>query len=110
MSPKDAIQLAEDRPTGINDDLCQWAMDAEEAIRELADEVTRRRVELEAPQPPARGPLILAVIGAARLAMDASFEAGNDAMDITIPSHLAAALSLRLDEYDRAHGITGDAA
>jgi hypothetical protein len=43
-----------------------------------------------------------AVVNAAREAMNESFEAGNDAMDISIPSHLAAALSLRLDEHDDA--------
>jgi hypothetical protein len=43
-----------------------------------------------------------AVVNAAREAMNDSFEAGNDAMDISIPSHLAAALSLRLDEHDDA--------
>lgn len=46
--------------------------------------------------------LAQAVIDAARAAMDESFEAGNEQMDISIPAHLAAALSLRLDEYDRA--------
>ena len=45
--------------------------------------------------------LAQAVIDAARAAMDESFEAGNEQMDISIPAHLAAALSLRLDEYDR---------
>lgn len=44
--------------------------------------------------------LAQAVIDAARAAMDESFEAGNEQMDISIPAHLAAALSLRLDEYD----------
>lgn len=44
----------------------------------------------------------VAVVNAAREAMDESFEAGNDAMDISIPSLLAAALSLRLDEHDAA--------
>ena len=29
----DAIQLANDRPTSVNDDLYQWAIDAEETIR-----------------------------------------------------------------------------
>ncbi len=45
--------------------------------------------------------LAQAVIDAARAAMDESFEAGNEQMDISIPAHLAAALSLCLDEYDR---------
>lgn len=40
------------------------------------------------------------VVNAAREAMDDSFEADNEAMDISIPSHLAAALSLALDEFD----------
>lgn len=52
--------------------------------------------------PPARKPwLAQTVIDAARAAMDESFEAGNEQMDISIPAHLAAALSLCLDEYDR---------
>lgn len=42
------------------------------------------------------------VINAAREAMDKSFEAGNNEADISIPSHLAAALSLALNEYDAA--------
>ena len=45
--------------------------------------------------------LAQAVIDAARAAMDSSFEAGNEQMDISIPAHLAAALSLCLDECDR---------
>lgn len=52
-----------------------------------------------------REPLSLAVVDAARAAMDESVEAFTDRMDIIIPAHLASALSLRLDEYDRAHGI-----
>lgn len=32
----DAIQLANDRPTSNNDDLYQWAVDAEEMLREQA--------------------------------------------------------------------------
>ena len=52
-----------------------------------------------------RDPLSLAVVDAARAAMDESTESFTDRMDITIPAHLASALSLRLDEYDRAHGI-----
>lgn len=41
------------------------------------------------------------VIDAARAAMDESYEGGN-AGDIAVPSNLAAALSLALDEYDAA--------
>lgn len=52
-----------------------------------------------------RGPLTDSVINAARLAMDESFEAGNEERDIAVPAHLAASLSLCLDEYDRAHGV-----
>lgn len=59
--------------------------------------------------PPQRQPLTDAVINAAREALDASFEAGNDEIDISIPAHLAAALSMRLDEYDADHGIKGEA-
>lgn len=55
-----------------------------------------------APQPAVQQGDAARVINAAREAMDESFEAGNDAMDISIPSHLAAALSLVLDEYDAA--------
>ena len=58
---------------------------------------------------PLTHPSAAAVINAARIAMDESCEAFNEAMDISIPAHLAAALSLRLDEYDdaiqRAHKI-----
>jgi len=43
-----------------------------------------------------------AVVNAAREAMDESFEAGNADMDISIPSHLSAALSMLLDEFDAA--------
>ena len=50
----------------------------------------------------ARNQLALAVINAARTAMDESFEAGNAEKDIAIPSHWAASLSLCLDEYDAA--------
>ena len=50
-----------------------------------------------------------AAIDAARAAMDESTESYSGRGDISIPSELAAALSLRLDEYDRtieaAHGI-----
>ncbi len=50
-----------------------------------------------------------AVIDAARAAMDDSVEAYDSAGSIKISSHLAASLSLCLDEYDRtikaAHGI-----
>lgn len=52
-----------------------------------------------------------AVIDAARTAMDDSVEAYDSEGSIKISSHLAASLSLCLDEYDRAieaaHGITG---
>ena len=54
-----------------------------------------------------------AVIDAARAAMDESTESYNGRGDVSIASELAAALSLRLDEYDRAieraHGIGGEA-
>jgi len=46
-----------------------------------------------------------AVIAAAKAAMDASFETKNRELDISIPAHLAAALSLRLDEFEAAHNI-----
>lgn len=52
-----------------------------------------------------REPLAKAVVDAARAAMDESVEACNEQMDIAIPAHLAATLSLCLDEHDRAHGI-----
>jgi hypothetical protein len=52
------------------------------------------------------------VIDAARAAMDNSVEAYDSEGSIKISSHLAASLSLCLDEYDRAieaaHGITGE--
>lgn len=52
-----------------------------------------------------------AVIDAARTAMDDSVEAYDSEGSIKISSHIAASLSLRLDEYDRAikaaPGITG---
>lgn len=35
---QDLIQFANDRPTSLNDDLYQWAVDAEEHIRALAVE------------------------------------------------------------------------
>lgn len=35
---QDLIQFANDRPTSLNDDLYQWAVDAEEHIRALAIE------------------------------------------------------------------------
>lgn len=47
-------------------------------------------------------PLAQSVITAARLAMNESYEAGNATADIAIPSHLAASLSLCLDEHDAA--------
>lgn len=50
----------------------------------------------------ARDKLALAVINAARTAMDESFEADNVEKDVAIPSHWAAALSLCLDQYDAA--------
>lgn len=56
-------------------------------------------------QPAPRAPLTDAVINAARAAMDESTEAYDGAMSIKIPSHLAASLSLCLDEYDRASSI-----
>ena len=31
----DALRLAEDRPTSLNDDLYQWAIDAEDTLRRL---------------------------------------------------------------------------
>ena len=43
-----------------------------------------------------------AVIAAAKVAMDASFETENRELDISIPAHLATALSLRLDEFEAA--------
>lgn len=46
MSPKDAIQLANDRPSSVNDDLYQWAIDAEEALREMADRVVKYNDEM----------------------------------------------------------------
>ena len=65
---------------------------------------------------PAQEPLTdeaKAVIDAARAAMDESTESYNGRGDVSIASELAAALSLRLDEYDRAieraHGIGGEA-
>lgn len=48
--------------------------------------------------------MAVAVVNAARTAMDESFEVGNEHLDIGVPAHLATALSLRLDEYDRAGG------
>lgn len=42
-----------------------------------------------------------AVVDAARAALNESFEDGTDDRDIVLPAHLAAALSLRLDEHDR---------
>ena len=66
--------------------------------------------------PPQRKPLTdeaRAVIDAARAAMDASTEADDGEGGIKIASHIAASLSLCLDEYDRAigraHGIKGEA-
>jgi hypothetical protein len=54
-----------------------------------------------------------AVIDAARAAMDESVEAYDSEGSIKIASHLAASLSICLDEYDRAteaaHGIGGEA-
>lgn len=54
-----------------------------------------------------REPLTSAVINAAREAMEDSTEETNDGdlFNIVLRSHHAAALSLALDEYDRAHGI-----
>lgn len=78
--------------------------EVQQAAQPVADHVADAR-KMVAAQPVALVPLTDAVVNAAREAMDESFEAGNDAQDITIPSHLAAALSLRLDEHDRAHGI-----
>ena len=50
-----------------------------------------------------------AVIDAARVAMNQSFEANDGEGSIMLSSEAAASLSLRLDEYDRAieaaHGI-----
>ena len=46
-----------------------------------------------------------AVIAAAKAAMNASFETENKELDISIPAHLAAALSLRLDELEAAQNI-----
>ena len=60
---------------------------------------------LSAPAAPVAQPLVESVINAARAAMDESTEAYDADMSIKIPSHLAASLSLCLDEYDRAHGI-----
>ena len=60
------------------------------------------------PLPVQRQPLTdeaKAVIAAAKVAMDASFETNNRELDISIPAHLAAALSLRLDEFEAAHNI-----
>ena len=39
----DAIQLANDRPTSNNDDLYQWAVDAEEMLREQAKVIETMR-------------------------------------------------------------------
>jgi hypothetical protein len=64
-------------------------------------------------QPAQRKPLTddaKAVIDAARTAMNQSSEANDGEGSISIPSDLAASLSLCLDEYDRVieaqHGIT----
>ena len=43
MTAEDAIQLADDRPTSCDEVLYQWAMDAEEVIRELVRAVSRSR-------------------------------------------------------------------
>ena len=46
MSTEDAIQFANDRPTSCDEVLYQWAVDAEEVIRNLvADAATRQRQE-----------------------------------------------------------------
>ena len=39
----DALQLANDRPTSNNDDLYQWAVDAEEMLREQAKVIETMR-------------------------------------------------------------------
>ena len=80
--------------------------------KQWADE----RINVYTHPQPKREPLTdeaKAVIDAARAAMDESTESYNGRGDVSIASELAAALSLRLDEYDRAieraHGIGGEA-
>lgn len=96
----------------------------QEPVASLADAIRSEPTELihkwrvleliqdHAKQQPKRDPLTdeaKAAIDAARAAMDESTESYSGRGDISIPSELAAALSLRLDEYDRtieaAHGI-----
>ncbi|MEJ2897658.1 hypothetical protein [Bordetella avium] len=48
----------------------------------------------------ARDALAWGVIENARAAMDASFESGDESLGVSVPSHLAAALCLALDELD----------
>ncbi|RIQ18777.1 hypothetical protein D0850_06920 [Bordetella avium] len=52
------------------------------------------------PAADARDALAWGVIENARAAMDASFESGDESLSVSVPSHLAAALCLALDELD----------
>jgi hypothetical protein len=52
--------------------------------------------------PPAKQGFVQAVIDASRIAMNESFEANDGEGSVSIPSDLAASLSLCLDEYDQA--------
>ena len=49
-----------------------------------------------------------AVLDAARIAMDESTESDDEECSIKIPSHLAASLSLCLDDYDKANNTMKD--
>ena len=47
-TPDNANLLANDRPTSLDDDLYQWAIDAEEMLRSQADRIASLEAEKEA--------------------------------------------------------------
>ncbi|RIQ67291.1 hypothetical protein D0839_15395, partial [Bordetella avium] len=60
------------------------------------------------PAADARDALAWGVIENARAAMDASFESGDESLGVSVPSHLAAALCLALDEFDAIAAQQGE--